>query len=126
MSKKNEQNKEEKPVQIEKSVVVKINGKNFVIEFPNIGQMMEIESKKTALSIGNYKDMISLGTKSSQFNLDLIDATATFSVLIPDLNVLFGVKTILDLSVLDGKRLVDSYNEFFYPWFKQIQEIIYE
>lgn len=110
---------------IEKQVEVKIENKTYTIEFPNVGQVMEIESKKIALGGGVYKGLVQAGTKSATYNLDLIDAISTFTVLIPELRKDLAVENFLDIDLFLGKKIVDAYNKQYYPWYKKIQDFLY-
>lgn len=111
---------------LKQSVDVIINDKTYNISFPNVGQMMEIESKKIALGGGVYRDLITAGTKSAQYNLDLIDAISNFTVLIPELRKDLDVKSFLDIDLITGKHVVKAYNKQFYPWFQEIQKFLYD
>jgi len=106
------------------SKIIKLRGNSYTINFPNVGQILDIESLKSALSNGTYGDLVKNNTKSSNQSLDLIDAIATFSVLIPELKNILEVKSYLDLDLKTAKMVVNSYNKDYFLWFKELNDEI--
>ena len=66
---------------MEKSLKLKIAGKDYMVKFPNVGQTLDIESLKSALTNGTYGDLVKMQTKTANDALDLADTLATFSIL---------------------------------------------
>ena len=52
-----------------------IGSKSFVAKFPNVGQIIDIDSMKQALSSNRYGNMAASGVVSAYFALDLISAS---------------------------------------------------
>lgn len=107
---------------MEKQIVLKIKGVgDFPVKMPNVGQFMEIENLKIALTNSNYGDMVRQGTKTSNLNLDLVDSIANFRVLIPELREqLKDVKIWTDMDLFQGKLLSAAYKRQFAPWINEI------
>jgi len=105
---------------MEKSTKLKISGKDYVVNFPNVGQILDIESLKSALTNGQYGDFIKMGTKYSNDVLDLVDTIATFSVLIPELKDEFNVKNFSDMDPFVAIKYVKVYKKQFFLWFNTI------
>ena len=53
------------------------------VSFPNVGQLIDIANAKIRISNGNYKDYST--TASDLYTRGLVEAIATFSVLLPEL-----------------------------------------
>lgn len=97
-----------------REVEIKLNGETIVIGYPNVGQEIDIESKKSILSKGEYRNMIDAGTSKSNRAVALINAIATFSVLVPDFNKkLNGIKSIFDLDAIQANDLIRGYSTYF-------------
>lgn len=100
-----------------------IGKKTYEISFPNVAQTLEIESLKQILSNGQYSSMVRSNIVSAKRSLDLIDAIATFRVIIPE------IKTSLDfenLSLVEGNKLVKVYEKQFLPWYEEMMKEIYQ
>ena len=103
--------------------IVKIYGKEYTLSFPTVGQLLLIEQVKTALTNGQYALLVYSGTKESKFVLDVIDAIATFSALIPDFEKEFGItKKVLDQDPVKVKELRRAFSEY-WTWYNSIYTI---
>lgn len=107
---------------MQKSIKLKITGKDYTVNFPTVGQILDIESLKSALTNGTYGDLVKMGTKTSIEALDLADTIATFSVLIPKLKEIIDVKTYTEMDPFTAKKLVTVYRKQFFPWFNEINK----
>ena len=107
---------------MEVSTKVKFDDKIYIVKFPTVGQLLEIESLKQALSNGNYAIMAASGVKSMALALDIIDSVAYFSVLIPDLKKSLSVSSFMDLDALTAKKLTISYKKDFYKWYEELEK----
>lgn len=105
-------------IQTQKSI--NILGNDYIVKFPNVGQLMDIESMKVALTNNNYTDMAFSGLKVHVFQLDLADAISYLGTLAPDLLKNLEIKNWRELDALRAKKLVDVYKKEFIPWFKPI------
>jgi polyphosphate kinase len=105
-----------------KTKLVNILGESYQVSFPTIGKLQDIEAFKMSYSNGRYVDMALSGLKIHEFMLDVTDAVAYLSVLIPELKANMGVKNWRDLEGDQAKKLVKSYKSEFIPWFKPIVE----
>jgi len=105
---------------MDKTIKLKIFGKDYIVSFPTVGQILDIESLKSALTNGTYGDLVKMNTKTAVNALDLTDTIATFSVLIPGLKNEIGSYTELD--PFKAKELVSVYLNDFFPWFNEINK----
>lgn len=103
----------------ERTISIKIENKEYTINFPNTGELIDIETFKSSLSRGEYNKLSSPFATPETFRSKLlIDMVATFSILIPNLRKDLGK----DISELDTARsikiLKNSYLKVFYPWYQ--------
>lgn len=95
-------------------------GQEEIVAFPNVGQTLNIESLKSALTNGTYGDLVRMNTIDANFALDLTDAIATFSILIPNFNTKINVKSYTELDIVSAKKIVKTYKKEFFPWYNEI------
>jgi len=107
---------------MEMSTKIIYNEKTYVVKYPNVGQLLEIESIKQSLSSNNYTMMALSNVKSMSFALDIIDSVAYFSTLIPDLKADLNVKNFMDLDQITAKRLTIAYRKYFLPWYGVLEK----
>jgi len=111
--------KSPKLASLKRSITVKIQENTYEIKFPNMGQIIDIESNKTLFSHGQYADMVKGGIVSNNLALDLLDAAATFLVLIPDIKKNLRIDSIFELEVHSAMELVKVYKKVFVPWYSE-------
>lgn len=101
------------------TTLVKVFGETHTVQFPNVGQHMDIEAMKQSLTNGKYGEMVRAGVKTSDRNLDLVDAISTFSVLLPKIKDRFS-GSLLSIEIKAGLELAKSYTEQYVPWYNNI------
>ena len=108
---------------LDDKLTIKIEDQEFQISFPNVGQYKLIQSNKARLSYGGYDSMNQVKNIEMDMALNLIDAQATFSVLIPDLEkkLTFNYNT---LSMVKSKMITDAYLTQYYPWYSKLLKVI--
>jgi hypothetical protein len=96
----------------------------YMVEWPTIQQMIDIESMKLMLSKGKYTEMIITGTVWMQRALNYIDLIAYFSILCPGLVKDLKVD-IRSLEVSDTHEgLLKAYQNQFLPWWNEYEKMI--
>lgn len=114
---------------IEREIAITYNDKKFIIKFPNVGQLMDIEALKMALTGGKYGTFAASGIKSMYFVLDMVDAIAFFSVMCPRLkNFITEENTDVDYTQMNPqsiKPLVDIYKKEVMPWYNKMMSELY-
>lgn len=106
------------------SITITIQGNDYIVEFPDVDKLIQIESNKILLSNNTYGALAVQNLKLSNVALAYIDAIATFSVLIPHLKEGLRLRSLTDLSLVQAQELTQAYTEQFAPWFwKWISEI---
>jgi hypothetical protein len=99
---------------------IKIQDNEFEIKFPNVGQIIDIATRKIILSSGQYLNL----EKNDPFTTKYIDVLATFTILLPELNSLLRVESLFDLDLIDLKELLDVYDKEYLPWYNSWKEFI--
>ena len=107
---------------IERSKKFTIGKKSFVVEFPNVGQILDIESMKQALTNNRYGIMAKSDIKSMYYALDVVDAVSFLTVVAPEVGRYFNVGNYLSLSPEKVQEFVDVYQKDIYPWYAQTLE----
>ena len=114
---------------IEREIAINYNGKKFTVKFPNVGQIMDIESLKVALTGGKYGTFAASGIKSMYFVLDMVDAISFFSVMCPRLkNFITEEEIDVDYTQMNPqsiKPLIDIYKKEVMPWYNKIMSELY-
>lgn len=114
---------------IEREIAITYNDKKFIVKFPNVGQLMDIESLKMALTGGKYGTFAASGIKSMYFVLDMVDAISFFSVMCPRLkNFITQEDVDVDYTQMkpeNVKPLVDIYKKDVVPWYNKIMTNLY-
>ena len=109
---------------IERSKKFTIGKKSFVVEFPNVGQILDIESMKQALTNNRYGIMAKSDIKSMYYALDVVDAVSFLTVVAPEVGKYFNVGNYLSLSPEKVQEFVDVYQKDIYPWYaKTLEEL---
>lgn len=115
-------------MQYQEKFKVRIDGIEYLLGYPNVGQQLEIESLKNILSAGNYADYARSGNKTALQLLDLIDAVSYFYVLIPELKEKIDIKSFANIDPLFQKKLskafVKYYNEFIVKIDDEINKVL--
>ena len=106
--------------------LVKIDGNDYIINFPNVGQMIEIEQLKLAYTNGRYIEFAMSNLVNHIFILDFVDAVSYLSVLIPELKKDLEIEEYTKMDSEKTKEIIRAYKEEFIPWFKPILEDLYD
>jgi hypothetical protein len=104
---------------------IQIKGKDYLVKFPNVGQLMDIESFKMIITKNKYVSLSMSDLKTHLFILDLADSISYLSVLLPDLKEDLGIKNWLDVDPFLVKDLIKVYRKQFLPWFMPILKDLY-
>lgn len=114
---------------IEREITITYNDKKFQVKFPNVGQLIDIESLKNALTAGKYGSFAASGVKSMYFVLDIVDTIAFLSVMCPKLkNFITEEDDATDYTQMKPetiKGLVNVYKQQILPWYSSITKQLY-
>lgn len=93
------------------------------IEFPNIGQLIDISTEKIFLAKNEYQTLQASSLNDMVIVRFWIDMLATFKVLVPDLVKELNVKSMLQLDVRTMNALLKKvYLRQYMPWYKAWME----
>ena len=105
---------------IERSKKITIGEKSFIINFPNVGQMIDIESMKQSLTGNRYGSMASSGIASMYLALDIVDTIAFLTICVPDIAKYYNITDYSSLSSDKINTYVTVYKEQILPWYNKI------
>ena len=105
---------------IERQKKFSIGEKSFTANFPNVGQLIDLESLKQALTSNRYGVMASSGVASMYYALDMVDAIAFLQVCVPSVAKYYDIKNYTALSPEDIKELMEAYQKELKPWFDKV------
>ena len=101
-----------------------IGNKSFIADFPNVGQIIDLESMKQVLTNNKYGQMAASGITSMYYALDLVDAISFFHVVVPEVAKYYDIKNYASLQIDKVKDLLDAYQKEIKPWFdKTLKEL---
>lgn len=103
---------------MERSKSFKIGEHQFMAKFPNVGQIIDIESYKQSLTNGRYGQMAASGIRSQYYALDLIDAIVFFQVVTPEVGKYFDISNYATIPLDKAKKFIEVYQNEIRPWFE--------
>lgn len=101
-----------------RSIEIVIKDNKYNVKFPTVGQIIDIETKRSILSRGQYGNMIESKMKMTWNVLEMIDVMSYFQVLIPKLFEDLNVRSIEELDAIDFAEVVSAYRQQFAPWYE--------
>ena len=103
-------------------------GEEYQIEFPTVGEYLEIENQKLIQSNGQWVNLIKNQTVSALRSIQIIECVSILMVLCPKLFGNMKVVSYKEIDAIDFIELLTLYNNEINPWynswFKQFNEII--
>lgn len=99
-----------------------IGEKSFIAKFPNVGQIIDMESLKQALTNNRYGSMAASGVTTMFFALDIVDAISFFQIVVPIVGKYYDIKSYTSLKPEEVKDLVEAYREQIKPWYNKVME----
>lgn len=101
-----------------RKTTITIDNREYNLEFPSVGEYIEIETLKTDISLGKFAQLLSSRTVSSLRAIQIVEIVAILTVLCPQLIEDLKVKSILDLDIQDFIKIMKSYQKDVAPWYK--------
>lgn len=108
---------------MERTLNFEVKGKQYTIQIPTVGQLINIERDKSLLSGGNYSSMLNTNTYTAVTALDLIDAQAYLGNLCPEFMADLKTKSLMQLDVMDAREFLGIYRSQIAPWILEIQKL---
>ena len=100
-------------------------GEKQIVKFPNVGQLLDMESMKQALTNNRYGTMAASGVKSMYFALDLVDSIVFIQTMCPKIKRMLDIKSYTEMSPLEARELIDVYKTEIVPWYTKISQELY-
>lgn len=114
---------------LQREIIVSYNGKDFNVKFPNVGQMIDIESLKNAMTGGRYGSFAASGIKSMYFVLDMVDTISFFSVMCPQIKKMIPQENLdtdyTKMNPENVKELITLYKKSVLPWYSKLLKDLY-
>ena len=101
---------------IEREKKITIGENNFVVSFPNVGQIIALESTKQALTDNRYGQMAASGVASMYYALDLVDTVAFFQVCGTEVLKHYDIRNAASIAPDKLEKFVKVYAEQIKPW----------
>ena len=105
-------------MEIQRTKNFKIDGKTFTVNFPTVGQIIDIEGLKQAMTNNKYGAMASSGIVSMYYALDFVDSASFLQVCCPAVARYFDITNYMDLTPEKMEMFVNVYKEEILPWYK--------
>jgi len=105
---------------LQKQKQIIIEGNSYNIEFPNVGQYLDIENMKMMLTNNTYSALLQSRLRTAYFAIDLVDAISVMYILIPGLRKDLNVKNYNELDTFMAKKIVKVYQEQIKPWYDEL------
>jgi len=110
------------------STIIRVDGKDFELGYPNVGQKLEIENYKLIYSFGSYPELIKNTSKTGVEMLDIVDAISYIKVLNQDLfkHLKIGDSfDTIDLSVtIKLRKIVKEYSKWYMTFEKEMYDFL--
>lgn len=105
-------------MEIQRTKNFKIDGKTFNVNFPTVGQIIDIEGLKQAMTNNKYGVMAASGIISMYYALDFVDSASFLQVCCPAVARYFNITNYMDLTPEKMEMFVNVYKEEILPWYK--------
>ena len=102
---------------MERTKSFKIGQKQFTAKFPNVGQIIDIDSMKQALSGNRYGSMAASGLASAYYALDLIDAISFYQIVCPEVGRYYDIKNYAEMQLDEIEDIVKAWKDEIQPWY---------
>lgn len=115
--------------ELSRKLFFEFEGREYEIEFPTVGEYIEIENKKIQISKGFWSDLLGTRTISSLRSIQMIECISIISVLCPA--ILEDMKIdIKNIDILDFAKVLKLYQskiqDWYSEWFKSFNDIMNE
>lgn len=101
-----------------------IGQKQFFAKFPNVGQIIDLDAMKQALSGNRYGSMAASGLASAYYALDLIDAISFYQIVCPEVGRYYDIHNYAELELEKVNDLVTVWKEQIQPWYIETMDEI--
>jgi hypothetical protein len=101
---------------------VTIGDTTYSIEYPNVGQVLDIENLKILLSGDMYSSLVKSVHKTGLDLLNLIDGVAYFSVLADGFKKKYDIEKFTAMGGVEQAQIKQAFVKQFWPWFVKIEQ----
>jgi hypothetical protein len=104
---------------LSRTIDVDIKGNKYSINYPTVGQQMDMDILKLQMTSDKYDVMKFSFNPSFQRRALEADAVSTVNILIPGLRKDLTVKSMFDLSREEMDIVIKTYEEDILPWLEE-------
>jgi len=104
----------------------KIEDNTYSVAFPNVGELMEIETMRFALTNNTYTSLATSPLRSAIYICDLVDMIAFFTVMVPELKKDLVVNSFSELEPSKAKIFLKAYKSTIQPWYSNIFKQLFD
>lgn len=94
------------------SVNVKIDSQDYEVNYPTVGEKLQIENVKLLLTNNNYGDLARSGHTTALDLLDLVDSVSYFSILIPEIKKSIKMEDFLTMDPIKAKLMIKAFKKY--------------
>jgi hypothetical protein len=107
-----------------KRIEITIGENDYVINYPKVGQFVEVEAMKSRLTRDTYTSMTEGGTVPSQMARYTVDMIAFLSVCCPKIKADLNVDSFSDLEMIESKKILKVYVKDILPWIAEWEFVL--
>jgi len=109
-----------------REIIIEFAGRSYKISYPNVGQFIDIATRESTLSKGNFKDLILSGLPDHQEAFGMIKVIAFIEIMLPQLVKDLKTESLLDLDPVDFEQISIAYFDIILPWLTEWRTKIQE
>lgn len=100
----------------ERTLTFKVQDNQYEVQYPNTGQLVDMQSLKHTLSSGQYRNLSNSDTNADLNARFVIDMISFFTYCVPNLRKDLAITSYSELDVIKTKKLLAIYVKQIYPW----------
>lgn len=102
---------------LERTKKFTFKGEEYQIEFPTVGQYMDIENQKIMQSSGQWTNLIKNPTVSALRSIQIIECVSILMVLCPKLFQNMKIISYKEIDAIDFLELLTIFTKEISPWY---------
>lgn len=100
---------------------ITVGDKSYTVNYPNVGEILQIESLKLLYSNNTYGALVKSGHTTANDLLNLVDAMSYFSVLAPEMIKDLKIEDFSKAGPKQQKMITKAFIEY-WTWYRAMNE----